>query len=169
MCIRDSDKGELEERLQNVLQYFLFACYTGMDLTDLGNFHFCDIENFRDWKTINRRRKKTDDPYYVPIIEQANKLLPEQELKKKDDKVFRIISGQKTNSYLKEILELARIHKDISFHKARHTFATLSANLGIPEHLIQHSMGHTDPRMTRQYTHVVTSSLFNEFKKWDEI
>lgn len=41
-----------------------------------------------------------------------------------NNRVFPIISNQKVNSYLKEIADLCRIAKAISFHLARHTFAT---------------------------------------------
>ncbi len=41
-----------------------------------------------------------------------------------EDSVLPILTNQKMNGYLKEVYDLCDISKEITFHIARHTFAT---------------------------------------------
>jgi len=160
---------------QNVLKYFLFSIYTGMDYGDVKNFKYKDIERFQGKYIINRSRNKGNANYIIYINSKAQKLIKNLQgmqrmsKKEKDSLVFRVINNTSTNQYLRIIMERAKIHKKITFHKARHTYATLSGAMGIPSELIQGGMGHSSSVVTEKYIHVVKSNFINEFKRWDEI
>ena len=59
-----------------------------------------------------------------------------------------VISNQKMNEYLKEITTICGINKNITFHIARHTFATLSLGYGVPIETVSKMLGHTDIKTT---------------------
>ena len=66
---------------------------------------------------------KTKEPVYIPLIMKAKDLIPGKGFANQN--VFKVLTDQPTNRYLKEIMKTAGIQKKISFHCARHTFATV--------------------------------------------
>ncbi len=70
--------------------------------------------------------------------------------------LFPRISNQKMNAYLKEIAPLAGIHKNLTFHMARHTFATtITLTNGVPIETISKMLGHTKLSTTQIYAKVI--------------
>ncbi len=150
------DKGTLKEHEQAVLQYFLFACYTGLRYSDTKQFHKGMINNDK----ISIKAEKTNETVVIPVIEKAKALLP-----KTDDK-FNVISNQKTNASLKVIMEKAEIKKAISFHCARHTFATVGISSGIPLEVISKLLGHTDLKTTLIYAKIMDDVKVEAMGMW---
>ena len=116
------------DRLTVVRDIFLFCCYTGLPYAEIKKLKrsdiFIGIDGFR-W--IDNERVKTDGAARIPLLPVAEQLLDkyaddpdcvEKEL------VFPVRSNQKMNDYLKEIAELCGIKIKLTFHIARHTFAT---------------------------------------------
>ena len=69
--------------------------------------------------------------------------------------VLPVLSNQKINEYLKEIGALCEIDFDITFHNARHTFATtITLNNGVPLETVSKMLGHTNIRMTQHYAKI---------------
>ncbi len=81
--------------------------------------------------------------------------------------VFKGLSDQPTNRYLKEIIKTAHINKSIGFHCSRHTFATVSKSLGMEYDVISKILGHTDIKITKVYAKYELSHLEDEMKKWE--
>ena len=80
-----------------------------------------------------------------------------------EDKVLPVISNQKLNAYLKEIQTLARIEKILTFHVARHTFATTVTMMnGVPIESVARMMGHKSIRTTQHYARIVDSKIGND-------
>jgi site-specific recombinase XerD len=74
--------------------------------------------------------------------------------------IFPIISNQKLNSYLKEIADLCGINKNLTFHLARHTFATtIALTNGVPIESVSKMLGHSDLRTTQIYAKVVERKI----------
>jgi len=118
--------NELKPNKVNVLRYFLFCCYTGLRYSDVKKLRFNDI---KENKYISIEMIKTKEPVIIPLIEKSRELLPEPGFKMQP--VFKVLTDQPTNRYLKEIMELASNNKQISFHCARHTFATVARSCGM--------------------------------------
>jgi site-specific recombinase XerD len=77
-----------------------------------------------------------------------------------EENIFSVSSSQKVNSYLKEIADLAGIHKNLTFHIARHTFATtVTLQNGIPIESVSKMLGHTSIKTTQHYAKVLDSKL----------
>jgi len=152
------------ERLQTVKDLFLFSCYTGLAYIDTMNL---TTENIikgidgNDWLITSRQ--KTDTDVRVPLLPQAEALIKKYKNHPKASNhgtLFPVISNQKTNSYLKEIADLCNINKAITFHIARHTFATtITLSNGVPIESVSKMLGHTTIRSTQVYAKVVEQKL----------
>lgn len=151
---------DIDSRYKNVLGYFLFACFTGLRYSDVSKLKMKDIQH----SMINTLTQKTKVWIKVPLSNRAKSLLQEPY----KDFVFRVISNQKTNEYLKEIAKIAKINKRITFHTARHTFATRCMELDIPIYVISKFLGHTNIRTTEIYLHdCCERQKIEEINKWD--
>jgi len=163
-------KGALNDKQKNVLRYFLFVCYTGLRYSDIKNLRFSDLKkrllNNEDTTFIEIQMQKTSLNVSVPVISKAMNLLPEKI--SSQQKVFRVLSNQKTNEYLKEIIRIAGIDKKITFHSARHTLATTGLEMGIPIEVISKILGHTELKMTQIYAKVNDSLKYREMLKLDK-
>ena len=160
---------DLPKNKERVLIYFLFACYTGLRYKDMINLSFENIHNttYKDKtiKMISIVQHKTKRVVRIPIIPQAEKLLPE--CKFKEQKVFKVMTSQPTNRYLKEIAKAANIDKHLSFHVSRHTLATNSVELGMPIEILSQILGHTDLKTTQLYVKVGDGVKINQMlDKW---
>jgi site-specific recombinase XerD len=152
------------ERLQTVKDLFLFSCYTGLAYIDTMNLTTENIVkgiDGNDWLITSRQ--KTDTDVRVPLLPQAEALIKKYKNHPKasnHDTLFPVISNQKTNSYLKEIADLCNINKAITFHIARHTFATtITLSNGVPIESVSKMLGHTTIRSTQVYAKVVEQKL----------
>ncbi|MBN2727827.1 MAG: site-specific integrase [Bacteroidales bacterium] len=152
-------KDEFNDKIKNVLQYFLFSCFTGLRYQDIADLTWRSVATDR----IEVKMHKTKDTVIVPLLDKAKNLLPETG--NLDDQVFRVLSNQKTNDYLKLAIEKAGINKNITFHCARHTFATVALNSGIPLEVVQKLLGHSMIRTTQIYSKVLTETLFQQMEK----
>ena len=116
------------EGLANARDLFIFSCFTGLAYIDLKNLSVKHIqwENGRFW--IRTRRQKTNVKSNIPLLEVPLNLIkkrcPDFETMDFDAPIFRVITNQKINEHLKELAKLAEIKKPLTFHIARHTFAT---------------------------------------------
>lgn len=147
-------------RLRLVKDLFLFSCYTGLSYIDIRNLSPDNIVKGIDggnW--IFTKRQKTGTSVKVPLLEPAEKLIKTstENYRKIDvNKIFPTISNQKVNSYLKEIADVCGITKNLTFHMARHTFATtVTLSNGIPIETVSKMLGHTKLTTTQIYAKIV--------------
>ncbi|MGJ1194248.1 site-specific integrase [Sphingobacterium siyangense] len=161
------------ERLQQVLDMFLFSCYTGLAYIDLAELTPDNIITGIDgdlW--IYTSRAKTDTSVRIPLLPKATELME----KYQDDPravsngtVFPVISNQRMNGYLKEIAEICEINTDLTFHIARHTFATtVTLSNGVPIESVSKMLGHTSIRTTQIYAKVVEHKLSEDMQNLRE-
>ena len=66
---------------------------------------------------------------------------------------------------MKFINTKAKLNKKLSFHVARHSFATICFLYGIPEKVGQKLLGHKNRKFTEVYTHLSQNKLFYEMDK----
>ena len=155
----------------NILRYFLFSCFTGLrysDIKELKGKHLSVSKlSGREIVILQKRQHKTKEVVKVPLAEPARALLPE--LIHPEQPVFQVRTGQVTNRRLKEIMRLAGIDKNITFHSARHTFATLASAVGISGAYLSKLIGHTDLRTTMLYIGSNEALLSNEIEKINTI
>ncbi len=136
------------ERLQSVLDMFLFSCYTGLayiDISQLSQHHIVKGIDAKDW--LMTSRQKTNTTVKVPLLPEAVLLIFKYSNHPSaiaGGTVFPVISNQRMNGYLKEIADLCAIKKNLTFHLARHTFATtVTLSNGVPIESVSKMLGHT--------------------------
>jgi len=165
------NEGGLKNNLHNVLRYFLFACYTGLRYTDMKELCFKHIikTSFKhtEFEMIDINMHKTKLQVTVPLIKKAKDLLHKKY--NVNQKVFNVLTNQKTNQNLKVIMKYAGISKNITFHSARHTFATNGLEMGIPIEIVSKILGHTELKTTQIYAKVNDGLKFKEMQKLNEI
>jgi integrase len=152
------------ERLTHVRDIFLFSCFTGLAYADLQKLKRSEISTGIDGgKWIFTRRQKTDSPSRIPLLPMALEILekysdhPQCQIK---DKVLPILSNQKMNAYLKEIADCCGISKCLTFHIARHTFATtITLSNGVPIETVSKMLGHRNLKTTQHYAKILDKKV----------
>lgn len=155
------------DRLNQVRDIFIFSCYTGLAYIDVKELTHNDIrESFDTNLWIMTKREKTNVDVNVPLLD-----IPKQILKKyhnliPNNKALPVISNQKMNAYLKEIATVCRIEKNLTFHLARHTFATtITLSKGVPIESVSKMLGHTNIQTTQIYARITNEKISNDMVK----
>ncbi|MGB5700721.1 site-specific integrase, partial [Muriicola sp.] len=148
--------------LNRVKDVFLFSCYTGLSYIDIKELHPNQILMGIDGnQMIHTKRAKTNESVKIPLLPRSkeilNKYKEEMEL---TGKPLPVYSNQKTNKTLKEIAKACGIHKNITFHVARHTFATtVTLSNGVPIETVSKLLGHTKLSTTQIYARVLQKKV----------
>ena len=123
------------------------------------------ILNGVEW--ISSKRVKTGTKISVVLFEGAKLIIEKyKNYPRKKGHVFPIYSNQKTNDYLKEIATACGIDKDISFHMARHTFATLTLSKGVPIESVSRMLGHKNIKTTQIYAKITNKKIEEDMAKF---
>jgi len=157
-------------RLQYVKDLFVFGCYTGLAYIDVMHLSPENIQIGIDRQLwLFTIRVKTDNPVKIPILPVAMDIINKYKTDLKaivQNRLFPNISNQKLNSYLKEIADLCQIKKNLTFHLARHTFATtVTLTNGVPIESVSKMLGHSKISTTQIYAKVVEKKLGEDMDK----
>ena len=154
------------DRLNRVRDFFLFACFTGLAYADVKKLKRNEIDTDGANYWIRTRRQKTGGRSNIPLLEVPMTIIRRYaalEEAGSQDTIVPIISNQKMNSYLKEIADACGIDKQLSFHVARHTFATtVTLTNGVPIETVSKMLGHKDLRSTQHYARIVDQKVGDE-------
>ncbi len=155
------------DRLRQVRDLFVFSCYTGISYIDVVNLTpDCVALGIDGTKWIFTKRQKSSETVKVPLLPKALAIIEKYRNHPKVAHEARLLPGmsnQKLNSYLKEIADLCGIEKNLTFHLARHTFATtITLMNGVPIESIGKMLGHTKLSTTQIYAKVVESKLSHD-------
>ncbi len=155
------------ERLNLVKDLFIFSCYTGIAYVDVMQLSKDNILMGIDgglW--IITKRQKTNTPVKVPILEKAQQLIDKYKNNIRAEvsgTLFPMLSNQKLNSYLKEIADVCGIKKNLTFHMARHTFATtITLTNGVPIETVSKLLGHNKIATTQIYAKVIERKVSDD-------
>ncbi|WP_238769419.1 site-specific integrase [Maribellus maritimus] len=162
------------ERLRTVRDIFVFGCYTGLSYIDAINLGPDEISLGVDgqyWIFSNRQKTKTT--VKIPLLPKALDILNKYKKHPKSvnrDKIFPLISNQKLNGYLKEIADICGIKKHLTFHLARHTFATtITLSNGVPIETVSNILGHKSISTTQIYAKVLEKKISKDMDKLREV
>jgi site-specific recombinase XerD len=115
---------------------------------------------------IKTKRTKTDTRSNVPILPTAEAILEkyaEHSNIIKSKKMLPVLSNQKMNAYLKEIADLCGITKNLTFHLARHTFATtVTLSNGVPIESVSKMLGHKSLKTTQHYAKILDRKVSDD-------
>jgi site-specific recombinase XerD len=163
-------KNFKNERLQSVRDIFIFSCYTGLSYADVQKLRTDELHIGIDknlWIFTNRL--KTGASTRMPLMPEALAIVE----KYKDHPrcvvsglLLPILSNQKMNSYLKEIADTCDIDKPLTFHIARHTFATtVTLSHGVPIETVSKILGHSSIKQTQHYAKLTDNKVSDDINK----
>jgi site-specific recombinase XerD len=157
------------ERLSLVRDIFLFSCFTGLAYIDVKNLTKSHIGLGIDGeKWIFTHRQKTESASKIPILPITQMIIDKYENHPQcnnEDKLLPILSNQKMNEYLKEIAGICGIEKELTFHIARHTFATtVTLTNGVPIESVSKMLGHKNLRTTQHYAKILDRKVSEDMK-----
>ena len=126
--------------------------------------------NFLSTFTLSKRegyihlyRSKTNHPAFIPLLPQAREILDKYLNHNLSDRIFHMLSNQKTNAYLKELADICGLKKKLTYHVARHSFAvTVCLENGIPIETLSKVLGHTSLRVTQAYAKITYKKIMND-------
>lgn len=151
--------GRAPEKIRTVARWFLFSCYTGLRYADLKGLRWASVVDGQ----LILWQNKTSERVVIPLIYKAKKLMGAPG----NGFVFGIYSNQKCNEYLKVLAAWAGIDQNLTFHIARHTFATVALNNGIALEVVSALLGHQDIKVTRIYAKMLDDTLKKEMRKME--
>ncbi len=156
-----------QPRLQQVKDWFVFSCYTGLaynEISKLQKKHI--VRGFDGELWIEMVREKTQKNISVPLLPKAQQLI-EKYADVNSEFVFKICSNQRYNSYLKEIAPLLGIEKRLTTHTARKTFAsTVLLYNDVPMEIVSQLLGHSSITITEDsYGKVVQKKVSEQMVK----
>jgi len=173
--LSDNELSNLEtydfpiERLERVRDLFVFSCYTGItyiDIMNLSNDNIIKGIDGEDWIFTNRQ--KTKSPIKIPILAKAQALIDKYQdhpMTQITKTLFPVITNEKVNLYLKEIADACGIKKNLTFHMARHTFATtITLSNGVPIETVSKLLGHSKIASTQIYARVIERKVSEDMQ-----
>ena len=160
-------------RLNLVKDIFVFSCFTGLAYADVKALNKDNIVIGIDGgRWIKTTRKKTKTKSNVPLLPSAETILKKYEKDSEalnSNKLLPILSNQKMNAYLKEIADLCEISKNLTFHLARHTFATtVTLTNGVPIESVSKMLGHKSLKTTQHYAKIIDRKVSEDMSSLKE-
>lgn len=158
------NKDFKNERLSQVRYIFLFSCYTGLAYIDTQKLTKNHINIGLDGnKWIYAVRQKTKTTSNIPVHPQAEDIIKKYVNHPtciNTGKLLPVLSNQKMNAYLKEIADLCGINKELTYHIARHTFATtVTLSNGVPIESVSKMLGHKNIKTTQHYAKILDKKV----------
>ena len=162
------------ERLALVRDIFVFSCYTGLAYIDVKQLTSSNVVKGIDGQYwISTHRQKTDTPSKIPLLETARKIIEKYADHPKSDNegtLLPVLTNQKMNAYLKEIADICGIDKLLTFHCARHTFATtVTLSNGVPIESVSKMLGHRSIKTTQHYAKITDGKVADDMDKLKQV
>lgn len=134
---------------------FLFSCFTGLRYSDIVNLQWGNIVEDGGILKVQTITEKTQTPVFIPIP-NAETILPQRGTARNTDFVFRTLSNSNTNRNIRNWADTAGIDgKLITFHTARHTYATLLLTEGADLYTVSKLLGHSTIKTTQIYAEII--------------
>ncbi|WP_113660973.1 site-specific integrase [Pedobacter nanyangensis] len=158
------------ETLTRVKDLFLFSCFTGLRYSDVMNIK---LENIKDEPSrIEIKVQKTDRPLAIPLMPNARAILQKYNgyaIKPKTSSALPQMANQVVNRGLKDLMKLVGINKSISFHCARHSFASNLIENGVYISHVKDLLGHTNIAQTQIYAKSLSEDLYSSMDKLNDV
>jgi len=151
---------------QVVKDAFLFSCFSGLRYSDVVSLTWDNIVNDK----IEFKQKKTGGVEYLPISQTAKEILAKRKsIKNKSDFIFDVPTKVGIFKHIKKWVKAAGIKKRVSFHTARHTFATMALTQGVDLYTVSKLLGHKDIATTQVYAKIVDQKKDDAVNKLPKI
>ena len=148
-----------DARLSYIRDIFVFASFTALSFVDVKELTTDDIVEVNGEKWILSKRHKTKVPFQVKLLDIPLQIIKRYEEFQTDKSVFPNLNYWSICKPLKKMIKECGITKDISFHTARHGFATLALSKGMPIESVSRVLGHTNIVTTQLYAKITTQKI----------
>ena len=136
-----------------IKQAFLFACFTGLRISDVRNLQWSNIKTDGDTMRFEIIMKKTDTPLAGKIPNIAKEWMP----KPTDSPLVfaNLPTASNIDTVIRRWVAQSGIKKHVTFHTARHTFATMGLILGTDLYTVSKLLGHKSVATTQVYAQII--------------
>lgn len=142
---------------------FLFACFSGLRYADVVAMKWSQIEETNDGKILHFKQQKTGRWEMMYLADQAVEYLGKP--KGDNELVFNPLSKKRLRLNLIKWAKDAGIKKHVTFHVARHTFATMALNIGVDLKTVSKLLGHSEIKTTEIYAKILDKTKKEAVKK----
>lgn len=153
-------------RRNSTAQAFLFACFTGLRLSDIKSLKWSDIQETAEGPCIAKLQVKTHRPVVVPLGKNALAQLPERTAK---EQVFDLKSDSTIRNDLRCWCRRAGVGDEVTFHTSRHTFASMLMASKSQLYIVSKLCGHHNLSTTESYLHVMDSQRWCAINRLDRL
>ena len=158
--------ADTDYKNDHIKRAFLFACFTGLRISDIRNLTWGNIVERNGAYYIAITMQKTREPLTIKLNKQAEKWLQK---KKGTKEVFDLpFYNSIINDNLKRWAKTAGIEKSLCFHMSRHTFATMELTLGADLYVVSKLLGHHDLSVTQVYADIINKKREEAVDLMDE-
>ena len=148
-----------DAKLSYIRDIFVFASFTALSFVDVKELTTDDIVEVNGEKWILSKRHKTKVPFQVKLLDIPLQIIKRYEEFQTDKTFFPNLNYWSICKPLKKMIKECGITKDISFHCARHGFATLALSKGMPIESVSRVLGHTNIVTTQLYAKITTQKI----------
>ena len=166
-----------EEELQQLIRHhfqdpmqtfvrdvFVFSALTGMSYVDIQKLRKTDIHLIGGHEWIITTRHKTGIPFKVRLLSQALSIL-KCYVSEDKELIFDKCGYHAIAKRLGSVLRESGIRKHATLHCARHTFAVMALNQGMPIESVSKILGHSNIATTQIYARVTMRKLDTDFQR----
>lgn len=176
-----------KQGLERVRDVFLFQCFTGLPYSDVFNLRRSDIKGDH----IEVTTVKTSDSLIIELNDHSKAIFEKyKDVEFENDKALPVITNQKMNDYLKELVELAEINEPVrqayykgneridevtpkyallGTHAGRRTSICNALALGIPPQVVMKWTGHSDYKAMKPYIDIADDIKANAMSKFNQL
>ncbi|SFW67513.1 site-specific integrase [Chitinophaga sancti] len=151
-----------DAKFELVQDLFIFSCFTGLSFIDIKKLKTGNIQSFFDGhQWIISRRKKSDVASNVRLMEIPKRLIEKYQGITRNEFLFPVPTNATCNSHVKKLIGEAEIvtEQKVTFHTARHTFATMFLTEGVPLESLSKMMGHKNISTTQIYAKITSQKI----------
>ena len=157
-------------RLYLVRDLFLFSCYTGISYGDMCRLTAANLETSEDGATwIKATREKTNVEFEIPLLDLPLHIIDKYRDTTPDGKLLPIYGNAELNKGLKLLAAACGIDRKLTFHMARHTYATeITLSHGVPMETVSRMLGHSRVDTTQIYAQVTNDKIETDTQSLDK-
>lgn len=157
-------------RLYLVRDLFLFSCYTGISYGDMCHLTAANLETAEDGTTwIKATRAKTNVEFEIPLLDLPLHIIDKYRNTAPDGKLLPMYGNAELNKGLKLLAAVCGIDRKLTFHMARHTYATeITLSHGVPMETVSRMLGHSRVDTTQIYAQVTDNKIDADTQALDE-
>lgn len=146
---------------------FVFSSLTGLSFIDIKELQPAALFNINGERWIIARRHKTQVQFLVRLLPKPLEIIARYG-QTGDRPIFGNLQYRTLAKNIKQVMKECGFSRNITMHCARHTFAVLALNKGMPIESVSRVLGHTNITTTQLYARITMLKLSADFKHLEQ-